>query len=97
VNDEPGSPVAPIVDAARADVEQLDAAGLWTSEDTAELDRAFECAATQALRTPRLAERSLALRRIARLVVPAPARPCLRRALAFLEGPLRALGARRHR
>ncbi|HXZ82523.1 MAG TPA: hypothetical protein VED84_02090 [Acidimicrobiales bacterium] len=97
MSENPGSFASSIVAAARVDAELLAIDGRWTSENTAELDRAFERAATQALRMPRLAERSLWLRRMARLVVPAPARPRLRRALAFVEQAFRSARARRDR
>ncbi|MGP8162406.1 MAG: hypothetical protein ACLQAN_01265 [Acidimicrobiales bacterium] len=97
MNEEPAPLAGLIIARARVDVERLAAAGRWTAENTAELDRVFERSATRALRRPRFAERSLMLRRIARRVVPAPARPYLRRVLASFEGPRRVLGARRDR
>jgi hypothetical protein len=97
VNGKPGSLASSVVAAAHGDAERLAADGRWTSEKTVELDRAFERAAVQALRRPRFAERSLVLRRLARLVVPAAARPSLRRALGTVERALGSVGARRER
>jgi hypothetical protein len=97
VNERSGRAATSILDAARADVRNLAATGLWTAEMTADLDRAFERSATVALRAPRYSERSLVLRRVARLFVPRPARPYLRRALAIVERPLGVLAARRDR
>jgi hypothetical protein len=97
LSEEPAPFASSVVAAARSDAERLAADGRWTQEDSDGLDRIFERAATRALRTPRLSERSLALRRVARLVVPRPARPYLRRALAFVERPLGADAARRDR
>ena len=97
MSEEPAPFASSVVAAARSDVERLAAEGRWTREDADGLDRLFERAATRALRTPRFAERSLALRRVARRVVPGRARPYLRRALAFVERPLGAFAARRDR
>ncbi|MGD0741686.1 MAG: hypothetical protein ABSA31_00085 [Acidimicrobiales bacterium] len=89
--------VSSLVAAARSDAARLAAEGRWTEADSAELGRVFERSAARALRTPRLAERSLVLRRFARRIVPARARPHLRRALAFVERPLGVVSARRGR
>jgi hypothetical protein len=97
MSENPEPLAAPLIAAARADVERLAATGRWTAADAAALDRAFERSATRALRAPRPAERSLLLRRIARRVVPAAARPYLRRMLALAERPLRVVGAGRNR
>ena len=94
MSEEPALFASSVVAAARSDVERLAAEGRWTLEDSDGLDRIFERAATRALRTPRLSERSLVLRRVARFVVPRPARPYLRRVLALVERPLRAVAAR---
>jgi hypothetical protein len=94
LSEEPALFASSVVAAARSDIERLAAEGRWTLEDSDGLDRIFERAATRALRTPRLSERSLVLRRVARLVVPRPARPYLRRALALVERPLSAFAAR---
>jgi hypothetical protein len=93
MSENPEPLAAPLIAAARADVERLATTGRWTAADAAELDRAFERSATGALRALRLAERSLLLRRIARRFVPASARPYLRRMLAFAERPLRVVRA----
>ena len=97
MSEEPAPFASSVAAAARADAERLAAEGRWTPEDSDELDRIFERAATRALRTPRFSERSLVLRRVARLLVPRPARPYLRRALAFVERLLGAFAARRDR
>jgi hypothetical protein len=69
-----------------AEVARLAAEGHWDASRDADLAERFELAAAAALRVPRLAERSRALRRVARLLVPAPARPVLRAGLARVEG-----------
>jgi hypothetical protein len=51
----------------------------WPPERTAALETAFERAATEALRAPVLAERSIYLRRIAKILLPSAARPAARR------------------
>ncbi|MGD0343643.1 MAG: hypothetical protein ABSB55_01600 [Acidimicrobiales bacterium] len=97
MNEQSGRAASSIVDAARADVRNLAERKLWTPEMTAELGRVFERSAAQALRAPRYSERSLVLRRVARLLVPRRARRYLRRALAIVERPLDVLAARRDR
>ncbi|MCU1488754.1 MAG: hypothetical protein JWM85_159, partial [Acidimicrobiaceae bacterium] len=51
--------------------------------------RRFEAAATAALRVPALAERSARLRRVARRVVPARAKPFVRRLARLADRALR--------
>ncbi len=74
-----------IVADARRDVMELATEGRWNKEDEAELERRFERATYDALRAPRLAERSVRLRKIARRTIPRPWRPRLRRGLARIE------------
>jgi hypothetical protein len=74
-----------IVADARVEVEALAAEGRWRSEDDVELERLFARATYDALRAPRLAERSVRLRKLARHTIPRPLRPKLRRALARVE------------
>jgi hypothetical protein len=73
-----------VVDAHR-DVASLGADGRWSTKDGEELERRFERATYDALRAPRLAERSVRLRKLARHTVPRALRPKLRRALARIE------------
>jgi hypothetical protein len=70
---------------ARRDVSSLASNGRWTAEDDAQLERSFARATYDAMRAPRLAERSVRLRKIARRTIPRPLRPKLRRALARVE------------
>jgi hypothetical protein len=70
---------------ARRDVIALAEERRWTDEDDAELDRRFARATFDAQRAPRLAERSVRLRKLARRTVPRSLRPKLRRALARIE------------
>lgn len=88
------SPMTPLPDAldrdgvlaaAIAEAAALRASGRWSQADDDRLAQAFETAAAQALRVPALAERSTELRRIARKVVPAAARPQARRAAALAD------------
>jgi hypothetical protein len=51
----------------------------WPQIRTEQANAAFERAATEALRAPVLAERSVVLRRVAKYVVPKSARPLARR------------------
>jgi hypothetical protein len=74
-----------IVVGARRDVASLASEGRWSSGDDAELERRFERATYDALRAPRIAERSVRLRKLARHTIPRPLRPKLRRALARVE------------
>ncbi|MGB9111608.1 MAG: hypothetical protein WCF24_02650 [Acidimicrobiales bacterium] len=74
-----------IVADARRDASALASEGRWRKEDEAELERRFERATYDALRAPRLAERSVRLRKIARHTVPRAWRPRLRRGLARIE------------
>lgn len=74
-----------IVAEARRDTAALAAEGRWSKGDDAELERRFEVATYDALRAPRLAERSVRLRKLARHTIPRPLRPKLRRVLARLE------------
>lgn len=84
-----------IVAAAREDLAQLGVDGRWGAEDDAELERRFGRATYDALRAPRLAERSVRLRRIARRTIPRQLRPKLRRALARLERGYEAIRDRK--
>jgi hypothetical protein len=71
---------------------------VWGAEDDASVQLAYEQAATAALRAPQLAERSVALRRIAKRVVPKALVPAARRAVGALDSfSRRAAGARRAR
>jgi hypothetical protein len=83
-----------VVAAARQDVEELAASGRWTGDDERELERQFVRARSAAMRAPRIAERSLLLRRLARFTVPRKLRPRLRYGLARIE---RAIGEWRDR
>ncbi len=74
-----------IVAESRRDVDSLDAEGRWSAEDDNDLERRFARATYDALRAPRIAERSVRLRKIARRTIPRPLRPKLRRALARIE------------
>jgi hypothetical protein len=59
---------------------------LWSAEDDARLEAAYEQAAVVALRAPLLAERSIALRRIAKRAVPKALVPAARRAVGIVDG-----------
>jgi hypothetical protein len=59
---------------------------VWTAEDDLRLETAYEAAATLALRTPLLAERSVALRRIAKRVTPKVFVPAARRVVGTVDG-----------
>jgi hypothetical protein len=83
-----------LVRSAVDEAARLRAAGTVTPAFLSELDARFEQAAERALKLPAFAERSARLRRIARRVVPAPARPALRRAGARLDRALRQVAER---
>jgi hypothetical protein len=71
---------------------------IWSAEDDARVELSYEQAATSALRAPLLAERSVALRRIAKRVVPKALVPAARRAVGVVDGlSRRAIGSRRPR
>jgi hypothetical protein len=74
-----------IVAESRRDVDSLYAEGRWRPEDDNDLEGRFARATYDALRAPRIAERSVRLRKIARRTIPRPLRPKLRRALARIE------------
>jgi hypothetical protein len=82
---DPDSLSESIVVGAHRDVASLGADGRWSTKDGEELERRFERATYDALRAPRLAERSVRLRKLARHTVPRALRPKLRRALARIE------------
>jgi hypothetical protein len=84
-----------IVADARNDVASLASEGRWSKADEAELERKFERATFDALRAPRLAERSVRLRRLARKTIPRRLRPKLRRGLARVERVYEAIRGRR--
>jgi len=83
-----------LVRSAVDEASRLRAQGTVPPEFLAELDHRFEQAAERALKVPAFAERSAVARRIARRVVPAPARPLLRRAGARTDRLLRRLAER---
>jgi hypothetical protein len=63
----------------------------WPVARTAAMAAAFERAASDALRAPVLAERSVRLRRLAKAVIPPSARPVARRVVAHLDALSRRL------
>ncbi len=65
---------------------ELRSSGRWSNAMQAELDQAFERAATKALRTAALYERSVVLRRVARRIVPRSLRPVAKRAVRVFDG-----------
>ncbi|HEY5272334.1 MAG TPA: hypothetical protein VIJ34_03760 [Acidimicrobiales bacterium] len=68
---------------------------VWGVQDEVGLEAAYEQAATSALRAPLLAERSVALRRIAKRVVPKALVPAARRVVGAVDGvSRRVVGAR---
>lgn len=93
---EASNPVAatPLVAQAERDVADLEASGRWTRVDDRELARQFARATSAAMRAPRLAERSMLLRRLARIAIPRRLRPRLRHGLERME---RAVGEWRDR
>jgi len=92
-NVQPPAP-PPILEQAQQDVAALAASGRWARSDDQELERQFVRATNAALRAPRIAERSMMLRRIARVTVPRRIRPHLRHGLERVE---RAVGEWRDR
>ncbi len=86
-----------LLDRIAREADALVAAGAWSAARDAQLDAAFEAAATAALRVPRFAERSRRLRAVARVVVPARLRPAVKRVARLAERSARALAARGHR
>ena len=71
---------------------------IWSAEDDARVELAYEQAAASALRAPLFAERSVALRRIAKRVVPKALVPAARRAVGVVDAlSRRAIGSRRAR
>ncbi|MGA8295824.1 MAG: hypothetical protein WB770_02155 [Acidimicrobiales bacterium] len=84
-----------VISKARDDVAALVAEGRWTLGDDAALEQQLARATFDALRAPRLAERSVRLRKIARRTIPRPLRPKLRRALARAERVYEAIRDRR--
>ena len=88
------TPAGAVVAEARDDVARLAQSGTWTPKDDQELARQFTRARTAAMRAPRITERSILMRRIARLVLPRRVRPPVRHALSHLE---RAVGEWRDR
>jgi hypothetical protein len=71
---------------------------VWSAADDLGVELAFEQAAVSALRAPLLAERSVALRRVGKRVVPKALVPAARRAVGVVDGvSRRVLGARRAR
>lgn len=96
----PGTPNAPRSGLAalekRIDVES-DRLGelIWRGEDDVEIERVYERVAIAALRTPLLAERSVALRRIAKRVVPRRLLPVARRGVAVIDNLSRRVGGAR--
>jgi hypothetical protein len=71
---------------------------VWRAEDDARVELAYEQAATAALRAPLFAERSVALRRVAKRVLPKALVPAARRAVGVVDGfSRRVSGARRAR
>lgn len=68
---------------------------VWSAEDDVRLETAYEQAASSALRAPLLAERSVALRRIAKRVIPKSLVPAARRAVGAVDGlSRRVVGSR---
>jgi hypothetical protein len=73
-------------------MERIDAEALrlretiWRPEDDVRVESAYEAAATVALRTPLLAERSIALRRVAKRVIPKALVPAARWAVGGVDG-----------
>jgi hypothetical protein len=59
---------------------------VWSAEDDAHVELAYEQAAVAALRAPQFAERSVALRRVAKRVVPKALVPAARRAVGVVDG-----------
>jgi predicted component of type VI protein secretion system len=71
---------------------------LWSAEDEARVETIYEQAAILALRAPLLAERSVALRRIAKRVLPKALVPAARRAVGAVDGlSRRVVGAKSSR
>jgi len=59
---------------------------VWGAGDDAALEAAYEQAATSALRAPLLGERSVALRRVAKRVLPKALVPTARRVVGAVDG-----------
>jgi hypothetical protein len=71
---------------------------VWSAEDDVRVELAYEQAAASALRAPLLAERSVALRRVAKRVIPKALVPATRRAVGVVDGLSRWVsGVRRAR
>ena len=82
-------------------MERIEAEGdrvsdlIWSAEDDVRLGTGYEQAAAAALRAPLLAERSVALRRIAKRVIPKALVPAARRGVAAIDGlSRRVVGSR---
>ena len=58
---------------------------IWSAEDDARVELFYEQAAASALRAPLFAERSVALRRVAKRVVPKALLPAARRAVGVVD------------
>lgn len=78
-----------VLEAAHAEAARLRSADIVSAAYESELDARFEAAARRALRVPTLAERSARLRRIAKRVVPASARPMARRGARLADRAVR--------
>ena len=99
----PSSPNVPL-SGLPALMERIDSesarvhAVIWSAEDDARVEHAYEQVAASALRAPLLAERSVALRRIAKRVVPKALVPAARRVVGVVDGlSRRVIGAKRAR
>jgi hypothetical protein len=68
---------------------------IWGADEDAAAELAYEQAAASALRAPLLGERSVALRRVAKRVVPKALVPAARRAVGVVDGLSRRLGSAR--
>jgi len=64
---------------------------VWTSSDAESTIATFERAAAQALRVPVLAERSVHLRRVAKMLLPRALRPAVRRLASRFDETSRTL------
>jgi hypothetical protein len=76
---------------ARARAAAAARASVWPQSRSDDLAAAFERSATDALRAPVLAERSVMLRRVGKVVIPATLRPAARRAVKRVDAFSRAL------
>jgi hypothetical protein len=99
----PGSPNVPL-SGLPALMERIESESarlrevIWSAEDDVRVEHAYEQAAASALRAPLLAERSVALRRMAKRIVPKALVPAARRAVGVVDGfSRRVSGARRAR